>query len=316
MSTKPEVNAQREGDKEFAADSKGVIFEFLWWMKKQGYAEATIEGDVKLIEVLVKRGANLYDPESIKEVIAKQSWSTGRKANAVNAYNNFLKMRGGKWTPPTYEVVNKIPFIPTENELDQLIAAVTTKIATFLLLLKETGIRSGEAWTLKWTDLDTATGTIRITPEKGSNPRICKLSQKLLAMLECYPRKYGQKIFGNPSNSLDNFRDDYAFQRKKVAHKLKNPRINQITFHTFRHWKATMEYHKTKDILHVKQILGHKSTENTERYISLAETLFKNETEYISKVAKTTNEACILIEAGFDYVCEIDGNKLFRKRKF
>ena len=41
---------------------------------------------------------------------------------------------------------------------------------------------------------------------------------------------------------------------------------------------------------------------------------FKDE-EYISKVAKTVKEACQLIEAGFEYVTEIDGAKLFRKRK-
>jgi hypothetical protein len=33
-------------------------------------------------------------------------------------------------------------------------------------------------------------------------------------------------------------------------------RHKQITFHTFRHWKATMEYHKTRDILHVMQVLA------------------------------------------------------------
>jgi len=37
--------------------------------------------------------------------------------------------------------------------------------------------------------------------------------------------------------------------------------------------------------------------------------------EYVCKVAKTVEQAAELIEAGFDYVCEIDGIKLFRKRK-
>ena len=42
-------------------------------------------------------------------------------------------------------------------------------------------------------------------------------------------------------------------QRKQVAHKLQNPRINKITFHTLRHLFGSMEYFKTKDILHVKE---------------------------------------------------------------
>jgi len=39
-------------------------------------------------------------------------------------------------------------------------------------------------------------------------------------------------------------------------------------------------------------------------------------TEYfICKVAKTLKEAAELIEAGFEYVTDIDGCKLFKKRK-
>lgn len=76
-----------------------------------------------------------------------------------------------------------------------------------------------------------------------------------------------------------------------------------------------MEYHRTKDILYVKQVLSHKRIENTLIYVQLAEELFKDEIEYISKVAKTEGEACTLIDAGFDFVCDFTGNKLFGKRK-
>jgi len=55
---------------------------------------------------------------------------------------------------------------------------------------------------------------------------------------------------------------------------------------------------------------------NTMRYIHLAQIIFKQEKdEYICEVARTVNEATKLIEAGFEYVCEIEGARLFRKRK-
>jgi len=38
-----------------------------------------------------------------------------------------------------------------------------------------------------------------------------------------------------------------------MSFKLKNPRLQRITFHTFRHFKATVEYDKPKDILHVME---------------------------------------------------------------
>ena len=73
-----------------------------------------------------------------------------------------------------------------------------------------------------------------------------------------------------------------------------------------------MEYHKTKDILYVMKLLGHKNINNTLVYTQLVDF---SEKEYVTKVAWTLEEACKLIEAGFEYVCEMEGAKIFRKRK-
>jgi len=290
-------------------DIKGKIVEFLWWMKKQGYAESTITGRVKALEILCRRGANLLDPESVKEVMARQNWSEGRKATIVKAYNCFLRMVGGSWNPPIIREVEKLPFIPTEQELDCLIAATRGKLCVFLQLLKETGMRAGEAWALKWTDIDFENGTVRVTPEKGSKARCFKLSARLMAMLNRMEKK-SEWVF--KPWKLQHMRRTYERIRNRLSVQLCNPRLKQITFHTFRHWKATMEYAKTKDILHVMQVLGHKNVKNTLRYTQLVN--FKDD-EFICKTAKTVQEASQLIEAGFEYVCDVDGVKLFRKRK-
>ncbi len=63
-------------------------------------------------------------------------------------------------------------------------------------------------------------------------------------------------------------------------------------------------------------ILGHKNIKNTLVYTHLAEEIFKGQDEYVSKVAKNEHQACVLVDAGFDYVCEFDGHKIFRKRKY
>jgi integrase len=298
--------AQREGTLQ-TADVKGKIVEFSFWLLKQGYSKYTIQGRTKLLKRLAKLG-DLLNPESIKEVIAKQEWSTGRKANAVDAYTSFLQMQNTKWEPPQYRRIRKLPFIPTENEVDQLIGGCNQRMATYLQLLKETGIRCGEACKLKWTDIDVENPSVRVTPEKGSNPRLLKISAKLTSMLNALP-KDSQTIF--PPNA-DVMRKSFQRQRKQIAFKLQNPRLMQISFHTLRHYKATMEYHKTKDILHVMQVLGHKNINNTMIYTQLVN--FK-EDDYTAKVAHSEQEVCQLIEAGFEYVCDYNGNKIFRKRK-
>ena len=149
-----------------------------------------------------------------------------------------------------------MPFIPTEQEIDLLISGCGKTAATVLQMLKETGMRIGELVQLKWIDLDTERKIISITPEKGSNPRILPVSEKLLGMLNKLPRNHKDNIFQPKKHML---RDYYCTQRAAIAKKLQNPRPLNISFHTLRHWKGTIEYHKTKDIMHVRAILGHKS---------------------------------------------------------
>ena len=311
-----EKSSGARGPTKLSEDLKSELFNFAWWLRKNGLKETTIESKVKLLKVLVRRGANLADPESVKLVIAKQNWSEGRKENAVDAYTSFLSFKGMEWNPPRYRRVKKLPFIPTEQELDQLIAGCSQRMACFLQLLKETGARAGEAWRLKWEDVDTATRTIRITPEKGSEPRIFHISQKLVAMLESLPKKYGEYVFATPNMKLRHHANHFSMQRKRLAQKLKNPRLLRIHFHTFRHWKATMEYARTRDIIHVMRLLGHKNIKNTLTYVHLQRELFKDQQQFISKVARTEAEACALIEAGFEYVCDFNGAKIFRKPKY
>jgi hypothetical protein len=71
--------------------------------------------------------------------------------------------------------------------------------------------------------------------------------------------------------------------------------------------------HKTKDILYVKKLLGHKSINSTLLYTQLIS--FEGD-EYDVKVAETKKERIALLEAGFEWVGEDDtGLTYFRKRK-
>jgi hypothetical protein len=62
----------------------------------------------------------------------------------------------------------------------------------------------------------------------------------------------------------------------------------------------------------VTKIEGHKNIKNTLIYTQLIDF---GDDEYVCKVARTIEEAKQLIETGFEYICDIDGAKLFRKRK-
>ena len=252
-------------------------------------------------------------PEQVKEVLAGLDWKESTKASFAAIYTSFLRYLGLSWEPPIYKPIQEIPFIPTEEEIDQLIAGVGPVMAALLQLIKETAIRIGEATKIRWVDLDSKQRTIRVRAEKGSNPRIFHISDKLVKMLNRIPKKR-ETIF-NPNPRI--YENSLARQRKKLAQRLNNPRLEEIHFHTLRHWKATMLYHQTKDILYVKEFLGHKSLDSTLIYINIEKALFNSgqPEEFHVKTAQTPEEIKALLEVGFEYVCEKDGILFFRKRK-
>jgi len=112
---------------------------------------------------------------------------------------------------------------------------------------------------------------------------------------------------------------NYRKQRKRIVRTLGNPRLLEINLTTFRHWKGTMEAHRTKDPFYVQRILGHKCIKNTMKYIHLEQALFgtSKDEDFTTRVALNVKEACELIEVGFDYVTGEyhDGGKIFKKRK-
>jgi site-specific recombinase XerC len=122
--------------------------------------------------------------------------------------------------------------------------------------------------------------------------KISARADNLIAMFSWLPQD-SDKVF---RTSLRAARASFNRQRNSAAVKLSNPRILQIHFHTFRHWRAKMEYHRTKDILGVKQLLGNKSLAKTLIYTQLVE--FESDGKYCTATADTVEEAQKLIEIG------------------
>ena len=295
---------------EYSPDNLGEFREFL---KEKGKRESTIKTKYKIIKQIAKN-INLWDSESVKRLIRNTKWIGKRKNLAGYAYKDWCELKGFDYELEKYpEEDQKLPYIPSETELDQLIAGFNLKYSSFLQLLKESAFRPFEAGSLTLNDIDIEKRIITLNaPAKRSNPRQFKMSNRLTTMLATLtsgiPRD--KKIWTQRIDDLDR---TFVRKRKIIAINIGNPNLIKITFKTFRHWKATMEYHKTKDILYVKELLGHKSIKNTLIYTHLVD--FENEDEYIVKVASTIEEMVILLESGFEYVTDYQDKKILRKRK-
>jgi integrase len=281
-------------------------------MKKNARADITINTTVRRLKTLAKK-CDINDPEQVKTVLATETnWQNSTKENIANSYTNYLTFLGKTWKKPKYKRQSKIPYIPTEQELDALINASRKRMATFLQFLKETGARSGEATNLQWIDIDPQRKMVYIRAEKNSNDRLLPVSEQLLAMLNQLP-KTSERVFKSQVKSM---RKTFEKIRNRTAVTLANPKLKEIHFHTFRHWKATTKMHECHDAWEVKQILGHKTIKSTEIYIHIDQMTSNYSKQWSSLVTHSIEEETNAINTGFELVRAInETTAIYRKRK-
>jgi len=289
---------------------EGSFEDYLREVKRN--APNTIHSKLRIIRRLKKR-INLWDTQEVEKYLINSEITNGHKNSIGFAYQDWCRWNGFEYTPPKFKRTSKLPYIPSESDIDQLIAGNGKKIACFLQFLKESACRPIEAWRVTSEDIDLNQQVCYINkPAKGSNSRIFKMSDKLTAMIirliKGTPRD--ERIWKGELKTITR-----NFQRKRtiLSERLANPNLKKISFKTFRHWKATNEYHRTKDILHVKRMLGHRRIENTLVYTHLID--FDEKDGYTVKIASTIEEYTELLEAGFEYVSDYNDAKVLRKRK-
>jgi integrase len=137
-----------------------------------------------------------------------------------------------------------------------------------------------------------------------------KISQQLTDILAEYinTRKLqpNDQLFKGNTN---NYSSTYQEMRNRLADKLHDPTIRTIRLYDFRHYFATMEYARTRDILWVKQQMGHKHVgDDHDMHNSSTYPMMNG----LAKQPPTLTKQ-LLIEAGFDYITEMDELKIFKK---
>jgi integrase len=239
----------------------------------------------------------------------------GYKRNLIMAYEHYVKLYGLTWTKPHYHEIHKMPKIPLEAKIEAIMGQAPLKLATAISISRDTGLRPVELMRITLRSLDLQNGAIYPETAKGGSPRVLKLQNSTLNMLNKYlaSRNIGlnENVFGTWNS--ETYGEWFRHYRNKTAEKLQDPAIRGMRLYDLRHFFATMTYHKTRDILFTKQQMGHRKIETTLIHTQLLQ--FDKDDNYTCKVAQNIEQATELIENGFEYVTEIDGIRLFRKRK-
>jgi len=311
MGAKNLVRAEPKSEalQENKTDTKSNIVNFSWYLKKNGRSEATIQTYTNLLRTLDKHG-DLNNPESVKSVIAFHYKDKNTQRLACCAYDAYLKFVGGQWNKPQYKPEHKQAFIPTEEELRLAMNCGTKESVIYSMVLYETGARDNEAQRLEWTDLDQERMKVTVKASKNGDSRITPISETLMNLLFSLPK--GQEtVFPKSVKRTASFHNRMV----TLAKIHDNPRFLKIHLHTFRHCKALREYHKTRDILHVMGILGHRNINTTYRYVRLYNQIYKHQQQvkFVTKIASTKEQRCELINDSWDLV-EKEGEDWYFKK--
>jgi len=264
----------------------------------------------------------LEDPEVVARHISERDWSESYKHNIVNAYNHFVEYYGMSWERPYYKRIDRIRPVPRESQINKVIAYARAKYALCFSVLRDTGMsdfgifRSGmkpvELTWLRIKDIDLETGLLYPATAKLGAGRVLKLRKSTLAMLKHYIQKEGLNAADQLCSKVELLTLNWCRLRNSVAEKLGEPEIKQIRLYDLRHWRATIEYQRTKDIVHVQRFLGHRRITHTLRYIHLCDL---DAQQYVVKVATNVEQSTEYLEAGFQFVAVIEDKYVFRKRK-
>jgi len=288
------------------------IFKTLWEMKKSGYAQSTIETTSQRLKTISKF-VDPDDPEEVRGWIANHECSIGYKCGLVDAYDRYVRFNDLEWSKPKYKREDPIITLPTEERVDRIIQNCKLRHQIEFSLMKECGLRPIEIHKLTLKYLDLENGIISIKTVKGGRSRQEKIKPQTLALLKTYISKNHLGLNDNLFSTVKNMTKAFQRARDRLAIRYDDPEYKKIRLYDLRHFYGSMLYHQTKDLLYVKEKMGHRSITSTMKYMHLIN--FESD-EFVVKVASTLKEFTELLENGFEYVSDYEGGlKVLRRRK-
>jgi site-specific recombinase XerC len=161
--------------------------------------------------------------------------------------------------PP--KVARRRPRPASDDVLGEILAGVDdVHVRAAIALARLAGLRRVEIAALTWRDVDLRTGLLYVAHGKGDHTREIPIGPELGRILAALPRD-GQVVIprgnGQSGPSTPN-----ALGARVSAHL----KPHGLTMHMLRHSFATSTYAASRDLLLVRDLLGHATAATTEIY--------------------------------------------------
>ena len=278
------INLKRKyGDKfDIRIKNESILEQFIVAMTEKNYSDSTI----KTYRQYLQRFLNFFPTTKIENItsqqireyllylIEKKKYSTSAQNQVVNAiglyYREVLKRSLDKSCLIRPRREKKLPKTITENDVKMIFRQIDdlrTKCMAFFIY--SAGLTPSELTYLKISDIDSTAKKVFISSRLGDKDRTVILSEKLLYLLRSYFKKYQPKYWLFEQAPKIQFSKNIFQKKLQIA--VRKSGINKEANATIlKNSFASHLIEKGIDIRFVQQILGHKNSKTTMRYLQVS----------------------------------------------
>ena len=220
-----------------------------------------------------------YKPQTVKHVLGllKRIVSFGVSRQLCGNLNFKVE---------TVKVDNQKTEDLNPEQLKNLLTAIDNsndiQAADMMRLALYTGMRRGEMFKLKWTEIDFQRGFISIKNPKGGVSQKIPLNEEAQQVLENHP-KISSYVFA----TLDGDPFTYIWRRVNPIKEAAGLPADFRALHGLRHTYASMLASSGEvDLYTIQKLLTHKSPQMTQRYAHLRDEALRNASTLAGKIIK------------------------------
>jgi integrase len=155
----------------------------------------------------ISRSSDLNKPESVERYVFGLKVTNKYRNSLFDAYSHYIKTNDIEWQRPVLKTEVYPVKIPTEENIDKIIACATPKYATIFHISKH-GLRPDEISKITLRDIDFDRGTLNVRTSKMGLDRTLKLKHQTRDLLRDYIGFQGisdvhQRLFASPRTIRD-----------------------------------------------------------------------------------------------------------------
>ncbi len=176
----------------------------------------------------------------------------------------------------------------THEEADQFLNELRNRNQTLwqiALISLHCGLRFGEIANLRGADIDIRRGLIGIRSSKGGFPRYGRMTEEVRKVLAGIRGNREDLLFTDPNgNKMKRPSKIFAavIDDRKLNEGVTDSR-QKLTFHSLRHTYASWLVDRGIGLYDVQKLLGHRSSQLTERYSHLSDERLTNDVKEFEK---------------------------------